>query len=222
MLPGLTSSPPSGADTVARPRRILTGLPANIDTQGIMLVAGVERSRPCEASAAGSQCCACIFWPTRRRPPSGERTFPRTRASNRSIQAGRHAWRLGLEAAACDDLRAWSVGGWSGHSIARVAEDDPDGFRAWRTDPDATPGGGESLASLLARVARWSEAQTSETGRVLVIADPAVIRAVVLHALAGAPETFWHLEVPPLSLSVVQHALGQWRLRQLVLEMSAD
>jgi broad specificity phosphatase PhoE len=129
---------------------------------------------------------------------------------------------LGLEAAACDDLRAWSVGGWSGHSIARVAEDDPDGFRAWRTDPDATPGGGESLASLLARVARWSEAQTSETGRVLVIADPAVIRAVVLHALAGAPETFWHLEVPPLSLSVVQHALGQWRLRQLVLEMSAD
>jgi hypothetical protein len=140
MLPGLTSSPPSGADTVARPRRILTGLPANIDTQGIMLVAGVERSRPCEASAAGSQCCACIFWPTRRRPPSGERTFPRTRASNRSIQAGRHAWRPGLE-------RAWGCGaGRSGGPLR------PRPRSGWRPRRVTICGPGRLAAGLVTRL----------------------------------------------------------------------
>ena len=54
---------------------------------------------------------------------------------------------LGLVAAPCDDLRAWSAGAWSGQSVAWVAEHDPEGFRAWRTDPDAAPAGGESLSA---------------------------------------------------------------------------
>jgi broad specificity phosphatase PhoE len=125
---------------------------------------------------------------------------------------------LGVVASPSDDLRAWSAGAWSGQSVAHVAESDPEGFRAWRTDPDAAPAGGESLNTLIARVAGWTRAQTPGTGRVLVIADPAVIRAVVLHVLEGDSHTFWRLEVPPLSLSVVQHANNEWRLRHLVLD----
>jgi broad specificity phosphatase PhoE len=125
---------------------------------------------------------------------------------------------LQLVAEPCDDLRAWSAGVWSGQSVAWVAEHDPEGFRAWRTDPDAAPVGGESLRTLIARVAGWTGAQAPGAGRVLVIADPSVIRAVVLHVLECDPHTFWRLEVPPLSLSVVQHANNDWRLRHLVLD----
>jgi broad specificity phosphatase PhoE len=128
------------------------------------------------------------------------------------------AGALGLVASPCDDLRAWSAGAWSGQSVAHVAEHDPEGFRAWRSNPDAAPVGGESLNSFIARVAGWTRAQTPRAGRVLVIADPAVIRAVVLHVLEGEPRTFWRLEVPPLSLSVVQQANNEWRLRHLVLD----
>jgi broad specificity phosphatase PhoE len=125
---------------------------------------------------------------------------------------------LGLVAVPCDDLRAWSAGAWSGQPVAHVAENDPEGFQNWRTNPDAAPVGGESLNTLISRVAGWTRAQTAGAGRVLVIADPAVIRAVVLHALEAEPHTFWRLEVPPLSLSVVQHAHNEWRLRHLVLD----
>jgi broad specificity phosphatase PhoE len=123
----------------------------------------------------------------------------------------------GLAATPCDDLRAWSVGAWSGQAVSEVAEHDPAGFHAWRTDPDATPGGGESLTALLARVARWAETQARGRGRALVIADPTVIRAAIVHALDAGPPTFWRLEIAPLSLSVVQYASGSWRLKSLVL-----
>jgi len=133
-------------------------------------------------------------------------------------RAAETAAALGLIGIPCDALRAWSVGAWTGQSVATVAEHDPAGFRAWRTDPAAAPAGGESLNALLARVASWTGAQTSGPGRVLVIADPAVIRAVILHVLDAGPPSFWRLEVPPLSLSVVQYANHEWRLRHLVLE----
>jgi broad specificity phosphatase PhoE len=133
-------------------------------------------------------------------------------------RAAETAAALGLVASPCDDLRAWSAGTWSGQPVAQIAEDDPEGFRAWRTNPGAAPVGGESLNMLIARVAGWTRAQAPGAGRVLVIADPAVIRAVVLHVLEGDPHTFWRLEVPPLSLSVVQQAHNEWRLRHLVLD----
>jgi broad specificity phosphatase PhoE len=125
---------------------------------------------------------------------------------------------LGLGATPCGDLRAWSAGDWTGQAVAWIAEHDPDGFRAWRTDPDATPNGGESLSALLSRVAHWLDAQVTDAGRVLAIADPAVIRAVVLHVLGAGAGAFWRLDVPPLSLSIVQYANREWRLRSLNVE----
>src|SRR6185436_9911814 len=78
---------------------------------------------------------------------------------------------LGLAATPCAALRAWSVGTWAGRDVSWVAEHDPAGLGAWRTDPDATPGGGESLTALTERVAAWVKAQERPNGRDLVIAD---------------------------------------------------
>jgi broad specificity phosphatase PhoE len=124
---------------------------------------------------------------------------------------------LGLASRPDEALGAWSMGGWSGQPLASIAESDPAGFEAWRTDPNAAPPGGESLASLLARVADWTDKQASSSGHVIVIAEAAVLRAVVVHVLEAPPQTFWRFDLPPLSLSIVQHASGQWRLRHLVL-----
>ena len=124
---------------------------------------------------------------------------------------------LDLRATPVDALRAWSPGAWAGQALASVAENEPEAFEAWRTNPDAAPPGGESLSSLMLRVAAWVDGQAAASGRALVIADASVIRAVVVHVLQAPPATFWRFDIPPLSLSVVQHATNQWRLRNLVL-----
>jgi broad specificity phosphatase PhoE len=129
------------------------------------------------------------------------------------------AGALGLDATPSADLRAWSAGRWDGQAVASVAEHDPEGFQSWRTDPDATPNGGESLRALLSRVAGWLDGQATVNGRALVIADPSVIRAALVHVLAADARTFWRLDVSPLSLSVVQYAHGEWRLRSLNLDL---
>lgn len=125
------------------------------------------------------------------------------------------ATALGLDASPCEALRAWSAGAWSGREIGWVAEHDPAGFRAWRTDPRAAPSGGESLDTLVERVAAWVRTQERPAGRPLVIADPTVIRAALLYVLDAEPRSFWHLDVAPWSLSIVQYAQGAWRLRAL-------
>jgi broad specificity phosphatase PhoE len=113
--------------------------------------------------------------------------------------------------------------------VLAIAKEDPEGFRAWRTDPDARPHDGESLRMLLQRVGGWLERQaqrasadgTLEAGRsgtprrALAVADPAVIRAALVHVLDAEPRTFWRLDVAPLSMTVVQHTQGEWRLRSL-------
>jgi broad specificity phosphatase PhoE len=132
------------------------------------------------------------------------------------------ATALGCVATPSATLRAWSAGAWSGQAVASVAEHDPEGFRAWRTSPDWAPPGGESLRTLIGRVGSWLEAQTPTNGRVLIIADPAVIRAAILHVLDASPPTFWHLDVPPLSLSIVQYANSEWRLRCLNAGYGSD
>jgi broad specificity phosphatase PhoE len=133
-------------------------------------------------------------------------------------RAEQTAAALGLAATPCDELRAWSAGAWSGQAVSSVAERDPERFRAWRLDPDAAPPGGESLRALIQRVAGWMEASLPASGRLLVVADAAVIRAAILHALDAGPGTFWRLDVPPLSLSVAQRAHDHWRLRGLGVE----
>src|SRR6478735_7739088 len=44
---------------------------------------------------------------------------------------------LDLRAIPFDALRAWSPGAWAGQALASVAENEPEAFEAWRTNPDA-------------------------------------------------------------------------------------
>jgi broad specificity phosphatase PhoE len=119
---------------------------------------------------------------------------------------------LGLESAPLERLRGWDLGSWAGRPIADVAAVEPDALAVWRGNPSAAPHDGETLTDLLERVAAWME-QPSDCERVVAVADASVVRAAVVHAMEVEWHAFWHLDVTPLSISVITHGRGLWRVR---------
>ncbi|MEU5190037.1 histidine phosphatase family protein [Streptomyces klenkii] len=147
----------------------------------------------------------------------------RTRAAGRLPAAGRvltapsprcrqTAEALGADAARAEPaLRDLDAGRWRGRELAEVGASEPEAVAAWLTDPDAAPHGGESVRDVVARVGRWLDGL--EDGRVLAVAAPAVIRAAVVHGLALPAQSFWRLDVQPLSLTGLTGRGGRWNLR---------
>ncbi|MDD7942286.1 histidine phosphatase family protein [Actinomycetospora lutea] len=107
-------------------------------------------------------------------------------------------------------------GAWAGRSPADLAAEDPAALQAWMTDPAATPPGGESLASLVARVGGWMDGLPGEDRTVgLAVVDPPVVRAAIAHALSAGPAVAWRVDVAPLTLAVLTGRGGRWNLRSL-------
>ncbi|MFE2935982.1 histidine phosphatase family protein [Streptomyces sp. NPDC059278] len=127
---------------------------------------------------------------------------------------------LGLRAGPEPALHGWDMGRWSGRRLAAVSAAEPEAVSAWLTDPSAAPHGGESLLELCARAGDWLEALESAGDggdgggrRVLAVVEPAVVRAVIVGALALPVEAFWRLDVAPLTLTALSGRSGRWNLR---------
>ncbi|MFB7557660.1 histidine phosphatase family protein [Streptomyces brevispora] len=121
---------------------------------------------------------------------------------------------LGLRSEAEHALREWEMGRWSGARLTDVSADEPERVAAWLADPSAAPHGGEPLLELCARAGAWLDSlHGGGAGRVLGVAEPALIRAAVVHALALPPEAFWRLDVPPLTVTELSGRSGRWNLR---------
>ncbi|MET8446820.1 histidine phosphatase family protein [Streptomyces sp. NPDC005209] len=130
-----------------------------------------------------------------------------------SVRCRETAAALGLDASQEAGLAGLDVGRWRGLTLDEVGAAEPEAVARWLADPGAAPHGGESVRDLCARVARWLETTGLADGRTVVVAEPEVIRAVVLHAL-GAPEAaFWRVDVPPLAATEVTGRSGRWNLR---------
>ena len=130
--------------------------------------------------------------------------------------------RRARETAACAGLAAsgdapaeCAFGRWEGLSLREVAEREPDAVREWMTDPDAAPHGGESLRSLLARVAEWLEAQAALDGSAVAITHAGVVKACVVTALAAPPSAFWRIDVAPLSVTELHAHDGRWTVTRV-------
>ncbi|MFC5144203.1 histidine phosphatase family protein [Streptomyces aureoversilis] len=156
--------------------------------------------------------------------PLGAAGLRRTRAAAGSLPAAGQvltapsarcagsASALGLaEARPEPALRDLDPGRWRGRPLAEVGTDEPRALAAWLTDPEAAPHGGESVRDVVARVGAWLDGL--EDGRVLAVAPPAVVRAALVHALALPPQTFWRLDVLPLSVTELSGRGGRWNLR---------
>ncbi|MCT9930809.1 histidine phosphatase family protein [Planotetraspora sp. A-T 1434] len=116
---------------------------------------------------------------------------------------------LGLRAEVDEGLRDCDFGHWAGRSLAEVQAADPEGVRAWLTDPSAAPHGGEPVLALVDRVGAWLASAASG----VAVTHPAVMRAAVVHVLRTPAESFWAIDAEPLSrVSLTGHG-GRWRLR---------
>lgn len=123
---------------------------------------------------------------------------------------------LGLRSEPEPSLRGWDLGRWRGQRLAEVNRDESEAVSTWLSDPSAAPHGGESLLDLHARVGGWLDSlheEGADDGSVLAVAEPGVVRAAIVHALGLPPQTFWRLDVAPLTLTELSGRSGRWNLR---------
>ncbi|MCZ7413366.1 histidine phosphatase family protein [Streptomyces sp. WMMC897] len=127
---------------------------------------------------------------------------------------------LGLAPLAQPALRDCDMGRWTGRTLREVMALEPRAVAAWLADPFAAPHGGESLAGFIARVGSWLDTRpVPEPGRgdasggegsIVAVAEPAVVRALLCHALTASPGAYWHLDVRPLATVALTAHAGQW------------
>ncbi|MGV9314233.1 histidine phosphatase family protein [Streptomyces sp. NPDC003691] len=135
-------------------------------------------------------------------------------APSRRCRETADALGLGTEHPAEPAVADWDLGRWEGRGLGELTGTEPEAVGAWLTDPAAAPHGGESLLALLDRVGGWLTGLCGRPPeRILVIAEPAVVRAAVVHALALPPEAFWRLDVPPLTVTGLSGREHRWNLR---------
>ena len=106
-------------------------------------------------------------------------------------------------------------GRWTGQTFDDVHAREPQAIADWLRDPEAAPHGGESVLSLLNRVAGWLDEQRSVAGQVLAVTHASVIRAAVVHAIEAPPRSFWRIDVAPLSVTRLTSAGRHWTLAAL-------
>jgi broad specificity phosphatase PhoE len=143
--------------------------------------------------------------------------LPRTRLamSGPEQRCRQTAELLGLEPTIEPRLRDCDYGRWRGRTLDEISSTEPDAVRAWLTDPAAVPHGGESTVDILARAAGWLDELFAVPGRVVAVTHPAVIKAAVVHAVRGTPESFWRIDIAPLSRTGLSGRSPTWTLHSL-------
>jgi broad specificity phosphatase PhoE len=120
---------------------------------------------------------------------------------------------LGFDPILSAELKDLDCSSWQGKSLEEVQSTDPDGVGQWLTDTDAAPHGGESIANLLARIERWLAGQQG-SGHTLAVTHPAVIRSAVVLTLQAPAQSFWRIDIPPVSITDLRWNGGFWNLRK--------
>ncbi|WP_405613407.1 histidine phosphatase family protein [Streptomyces sp. NBC_00076] len=124
------------------------------------------------------------------------------------------AQALGWDAVAMEPaLRDMDMGSWQGRTLDEVAASDGAGLAVWMSDPQAAPHGGESVAQVCHRIAAWLEELPADPGRVVAVVEQAVARAALLHAMGAPQQSFWRVDVPPVSAFQIIGRSGRWNLR---------
>ena len=111
-------------------------------------------------------------------------------------------------------LRDCDMGRWRGLTLGEAMAREPDAVDAWLADPCGPPHGGESLLAFISRVGGWLDTRpVGDGGRIVAVAEPAVVRAALVYALKAPPASYWNIDVRPLSTTTVTGRAGRWNLR---------
>jgi broad specificity phosphatase PhoE len=125
------------------------------------------------------------------------------------------AEQMGTGVTIADDLAGCDFGRWAGRTLVDVGVAEPQAVATWLSDPYAAPHGGESLATMLARVGTYVDGADWPDGRSAAVVTPLVARALVVHALGAPPEVIFRIDVPPLGRATISRSGPQWRLQEL-------
>lgn len=120
---------------------------------------------------------------------------------------------LGFPAETEPALRDCDYGMWRGATLDELTATDPDAVTRWLTDPASAPHGGESTMELLTRAGAWLDALPQDHRKIVAVTHPAFVKAAVVHAILATPQSFWRIDVPPLSQTVLSGRPHSWTLR---------
>ena len=168
--------------------------------------------------------------------PLEDRAVPRVRAlahhlprtdravASPALRARQTVEFLGLAAEIDDDLRDCDHGRWAGLRLDAVAAAEPDAVAAWLSDPEAAPHGGESIAALILRNARWLDRQVAGAApaRLVAVTHAAIVRAAIVNVLAAPASAFWRIDVAPLSCTEIVADAGRWTLHRMAATRTAN
>jgi broad specificity phosphatase PhoE len=132
-----------------------------------------------------------------------------------TLRASQTAEALGLVARIEPALRECDYGHWTGRSLEQVQAQNPEAVAEWLRNPEAAPHGGESVVALIARVSNWLDGQKTMPGTIVAVTHAAVIRAAIVCVLEAGPQSFWHIDVAPLSLTKLSAHHGRWTLASM-------
>jgi broad specificity phosphatase PhoE len=121
---------------------------------------------------------------------------------------------LGLSPTIEPRLRECDYGRWVGRTLDELSTAESAAVREWLREPAAAPHGGESIVDMITRVSAWLDEQT-EPGRIVAVTHPSVIKAAVTHAIRGTPESFWRIDIAPLTRVGLSGRPGTWTLHSL-------
>ena len=117
-----------------------------------------------------------------------------------------------LEVRLSPAFREMDFGRWTGLTRAEVAVQFPEESAAWESDPRrVSPGGGETLDEVTARVAQGlAEVRAAHEGTTVVVVSHAIVtRLIVLAALGLGPERFRSVDASPAGITEIEYQ-GDW------------
>ena len=71
------------------------------------------------------------------------------------------------------------------------------------------------MLSLMQRAAGWLDGENGRAGLSIVVTHATIIRAAIVHAIKAGPESFWRIDIAPLSVTRLSGKDGRWILLAL-------
>jgi len=132
--------------------------------------------------------------------------------SSPARRARQTAAAAGLVPEVDPDLGECDFASWAGLTLEDIHGSDSEGLQLWFKDPEAAPHGGESLAQMVGRVRGFLGRVRGLDGTTAAFTHAGVIRAAGVLALHAPIDSFWRIDIAPLSTTEL-HASGDgWRV----------
>ncbi len=131
-----------------------------------------------------------------------------------ALRARETASCLGLEACVDERLRECDFGRWAGLNFKQVLLKEPRKLVSWIRNPASAPHGGETIPQIVQRASAWI-GEARPKGHIVAITHASFIRAAIVHVLQAQPQSFWRIDVTPLSRTDLRTNGRRWVLRAI-------